>query len=160
MVTEVQGKHSFGNTIRSEEKVVLAVASLGIASLLIEGGRTAHSRFKIPLNIYENSTCGINKNSFLAELIFHTDLVVWDEAPMNHKYVFEAVDRTFRDIMQCEDPKNLEKPFGGKTVLLRGDFRQVLPVLPKKGREDVVMASISKSYLWRQCTIFKLDQNM
>lgn len=41
----------------SDGKIVVAVASSGIASLLIEGGRTTHSRFKIPLNIDENSRC-------------------------------------------------------------------------------------------------------
>jgi len=30
----------------------------------------------------------------LAELIRATDLIVWDEAPIMHKYVFEAVNRT------------------------------------------------------------------
>lgn len=148
------------SSLRSEGKVVLAVASSGIASLLIEGGRTAHSRFKVPINIDENSTCDIKQKTFLAELIAQTDLVVWDEAPMNHKHVFEAVDRSFRDIMRLKDQSNLDKPFGGKTVLLGGDFRQILPVLPNKGRADVVMASINNSYLWDDCVVFKLDQNM
>ena len=49
------------NGIRSEGKIVLAVASSGIASLLLSGGRTAHSRFKIPINIEECSTCRISK---------------------------------------------------------------------------------------------------
>jgi hypothetical protein len=31
----------------------------GIAALLIPGGRTAHSRFAIPINIHETSTCEI-----------------------------------------------------------------------------------------------------
>ena len=35
--------------LRSEGKIVLAVASCGIAALLLQGGRTAHSRFHIPL---------------------------------------------------------------------------------------------------------------
>ncbi|XP_017227630.2 uncharacterized protein LOC108192562 isoform X3 [Daucus carota subsp. sativus] len=148
------------NTLRSEGKIVLAVASSGIASLLIEGGRTAHSRFKIPIDIDENSTCDIKQQSFLAELIVQSDLIVWDEAPMNHKHVFEAVDRSIRDLMRHKDENNLTKPFGGKTVLLGGDFRQILPVLPRKGREDIVMASINKSYLWDYCKVFKLDKNM
>lgn len=54
----------------------------------------------------------------------------------------------------------MDKPFGGKTVLLGGDFRQILPVLPKKGREDIVMASINRSYLWNYYKIFILEQNM
>ena len=39
------------SAIKSCGHVVLAVASSGIASFLLLGGRTAHSRFKIPLNV-------------------------------------------------------------------------------------------------------------
>lgn len=101
----------------------------------------AHSRFKVLININKK------QKLFLAELIVQADLLIWDEAPLNHKHVFEAVDRSFRDIMRQEDKNNLNKPFGGKTVLLGGDFRQILPVLPGKGRADIVLASINSSYL-------------
>ena len=47
--------------IRSEGRIVLAVASSGIASLLLPGGRTAHSRFKIPLIVNDCSMCEIKK---------------------------------------------------------------------------------------------------
>ena len=43
--------------IRSEGKIALAVATSGIAALLLPGGRTAHSRFGLPLDITEHSTC-------------------------------------------------------------------------------------------------------
>lgn len=79
---------------------------------------------------------------------------------MNRRHVFEAVDRSICDLMRHKDVNNLDKPFGGKTVLLGGDFRQILPVLPKKGREDIVMASVNKSYLWKDCEVFRLDKNM
>lgn len=53
------GKTLFWSTIisrlRSEGKIVLVVASSGITSLLMEGGRTVHSRFKIPIEIDEFS---------------------------------------------------------------------------------------------------------
>ncbi len=40
-----------------EGHVALVVASSGIVALLLDGGRTAHSRFKIPVgNLHENST--------------------------------------------------------------------------------------------------------
>ncbi|KAL3639082.1 hypothetical protein CASFOL_016989 [Castilleja foliolosa] len=42
---------------RSVGKIVLAVAASGIASLLLPAGRTAHSRFKIPIDLTEQSTC-------------------------------------------------------------------------------------------------------
>ena len=45
--------------IRSEGGIVLCVASTGLAAQNLEGGRTAHSRFKIPIDILEDSTCSI-----------------------------------------------------------------------------------------------------
>ncbi|KAJ1288125.1 hypothetical protein BS78_02G065900 [Paspalum vaginatum] len=48
-------------SLRSEGKIVLAIASSGIAALLLPGGRTAHSRFHIPLNINSESTCDIKQ---------------------------------------------------------------------------------------------------
>ena len=53
------------NTLRSEDKIVLAVASSGIPSLLLPSGRTAHSRFKLPLELTDESMCFINKNTLL-----------------------------------------------------------------------------------------------
>ncbi|KAL1337471.1 hypothetical protein AAHE18_10G141300 [Arachis hypogaea] len=56
------GKTFVWNTIsaalRSKGQIVLTVASSGIASLLLPGGRTAHSRFAIPLTPDEYSTYG------------------------------------------------------------------------------------------------------
>jgi hypothetical protein len=71
----------------SQAKIVLCVASSGIAALLLKGGRTAHSTFKIPILIHESSTCGISKSSKHAELICAADLVIWDEAPMQHHHI-------------------------------------------------------------------------
>lgn len=72
---------------------------LGIASLLLPGGRTTHSRFVIPLELMENSTCGIKQNTHLAELMQEVRLIIWDEAPMTQRYAFEALDKTLRDIL-------------------------------------------------------------
>ncbi|WOG82236.1 hypothetical protein DCAR_0101398 [Daucus carota subsp. sativus] len=121
-------------TLRSEGKIVLPVASSGIASLLMEGGRTAHLRFKIPIDVNEFSCCDIKQNTHLAELICNTGLVIWDEAPMTNRFVFEVVDRTFRDIRSKINEESRLLPFGGLTMVLGGDFRQILPVIPRKGR--------------------------
>ncbi|MCH86130.1 helicase-like protein, partial [Trifolium medium] len=141
--------------LRSTGNIVLAVASSGIASLLIPGGRTAHSRFAIPLNVNEYSTCEICPKSPLADLIRRAKLIIWDEAPMMHRHCFEAVDRTLKDIMQ----KN-RFPFGGKVVVLGGDFRQILPVIPKGTRHDIVHSTINSSPLWRFCEVLTLTTNM
>jgi len=93
------GKTFLFNTIlakvRSQKNIALAVASSGIAALLLDGGRTAHSRFKIPLKLTETSLLNISQQSDLAELIKATKLIIWDEAPMAHRFAFEAVDKTF-----------------------------------------------------------------
>ncbi|KAF8235242.1 hypothetical protein L208DRAFT_1542479, partial [Tricholoma matsutake] len=60
----------------SQAKIVLCVASSGIAALLLKGGRTAHSTFKISIPIHESSTCGLSKTSKHAELICAADLVI------------------------------------------------------------------------------------
>lgn len=86
------------SSVRSSGNIAVAVASSGIAALLMIGGRTAHSRFKIPLKLNESSTCNISRNSKEAQLINLSKLFIWDEAPMIHKFAFEALDRTFRDI--------------------------------------------------------------
>jgi len=41
---------------------------------------------------------------------------------MTSKYALHIMDRTLRDIM------NNDLPFGGKIVMLGGDFRQPLPI--------------------------------
>jgi ATP-dependent DNA helicase PIF1 len=116
--------------MRSKGEIVLTVASSGIAALLIPVVRTTHSRFGIPFIIDECSTCGIKPNTPLAQLISRAKLIIWDDAP----YDFEAVDRTLMDVLQDHNNRRLDIPFGGKVVVLDGDFRQILPVIPKGTR--------------------------
>ncbi|XP_031091013.1 uncharacterized protein LOC115996011 [Ipomoea triloba] len=84
--------------IRAKGHIVINVASSGIASLLLPGGRTAHS--------------------------------------------------------------SDSKTFGGKTVVLGGDFRQILPVVPKGSRQDIVSAAINSSYPWTHCRVMRLTKNL
>ncbi|XP_057544039.1 uncharacterized protein LOC130823436 [Amaranthus tricolor] len=113
--------------IRSKGDIVLPVASSGIASLLLLGGRTAHSRFGIPLIATPDSMCrGITPGSDLTSLLNKTKLIIWDEAPMTNKYCFEALDRSMRDALRDSNGIASDSPFAGKVVVFRGDFRQVL----------------------------------
>ncbi|VDI62821.1 Hypothetical predicted protein [Mytilus galloprovincialis] len=140
--------------VRSEHRVALAVASSGIAAELLSGGRTAHSTFKIPIPILETSTCNISKQSILAESIRTASIIIWDEAPMVHKHVIECVHRTFCDIMECNDP------FGGKIVMLGGDFRQILPVIRHGRQADIVESNLKRSFLWQNIQTLHLTINM
>ncbi|GJZ60891.1 DNA helicase [Tanacetum coccineum] len=141
--------------LRADGRIVLAVASSGVASLLLPAGRTAHSRFKLPLDLTDTSVCSIKKNTQLATLIKETSLIVWDESPMNDRRCFETLDRTLRDILDM--PNTL---FGGKTVMLGGDFRQTLPVKKQASRNELIGSSIAKSYLWQHFKLHRLTKNM
>jgi hypothetical protein len=88
--------------LRSEKKIVLAIASSGVASLLLPKGRTTHSRFKIPFVLNETGVCSIKRGTMLAELIKVSTLIIWDGAPMTHRHCFEALDRTLLDILSKE----------------------------------------------------------
>lgn len=144
------------STVRADDRVALSVASSGIAALLLEGGRTGHSRFKIPVgDVCETSTCGIPAIGELAELIGAADIIVWDEAPMCHRHVFEAVDRTLKDVLQVPDVL-----FGGKVFVMGGDFRQILPIVPKGTRGQIVRAALNTSPLWLQVRVYNLHVNM
>nr|XP_010911417.1 uncharacterized protein LOC105037453 [Elaeis guineensis] len=103
-------------SLRSQENIVLNIASSRIASLLLPGGRTAHSRFGIPLQINKDSVCNIRQGSDLAELLVHTQLIIWDEAPMTNKFCFEALDRSLRDIMRFSNPECANQPFGDNPI--------------------------------------------
>jgi len=96
----------------------------------------------------------------LAELIQVASLVIWDEAPMTNRRYFEALDRTMKDILSEHKPDNAMLPFGGKPVVLGGDFRQILPVVRKGSRAAVVGASITNSRLWKHVVLLKLHTNM
>jgi hypothetical protein len=67
------GKAFLWNTlianIRLKGKIVLAVDSSGVASLLMPKGRTAHSRLKIPFDMNETAMCTIRRGTMLPELI-------------------------------------------------------------------------------------------
>ena len=86
------GKTYVCNTIAAAVRAMgcpaLCVASSGIAALLLDGGRTAHSRFKIPIPVFDTSFCGISRNTNLKELIRLTKVIIWDKAPMPYSYIW------------------------------------------------------------------------
>ncbi|KAM0831552.1 hypothetical protein ACQ4PT_065453 [Festuca glaucescens] len=158
------GKTFLSNVIiaylRGQKKIVLTVASSGVAALLLVGGRTAHSRFKIPLQIDDNSFCDIKRGTNLAKLLKETCLVIWDEALMTSRKCFEALDRTLRDVLSVDDPLLADVPFGGKVVVLGGDLRQILPVIEGGSRPQIIDAAITQSPLWKSVVPLTLSENM
>ena len=90
----------------------------------------------------------------MSQLINQARLIIWDEAPMAHRFTFEAVDRAFRDLRDSEDP------FGDIVFVMGGDFRQILPVVVRGSRSQIVNACIKSSKLWDDVYMMNLTINM
>ncbi|XP_054091709.1 ATP-dependent DNA helicase PIF1-like [Zeugodacus cucurbitae] len=134
---------------RGQGGIALALASTGIAATLLEGGR-------LPLNsqIHEGPVCNISKQSAMAQVLKKCKLIIWDECTMAHKRSLEALDRTLRDL------RYNNRCFGGVMILLAGDFRQTLPVIPKSTAADELNACLKSSHLWRFVKTISLTMNM
>jgi len=69
---------------------------------------------------------------------------------MTNIYCSEALDRTLKDILDCD------APFGGKVMIMGGDFRQVLSVIQKDSKEQMISTCIIRSYLWVNTKVLHL----
>ncbi|XP_053566967.1 uncharacterized protein LOC128656828 [Bombina bombina] len=135
------------STLRGRTDGVLPVASTGIAANLLDGGRTYHSQFKLPIPLLDTSTSNISMTTKDAELIHNAQLLIWDEASMTPGIALKCVNKLLQEIMQNN------KPFGG-------DFRQTLPVLPHGNKSAIVEATIKFYDHWDKFKIFKLHNNV
>lgn len=87
---------------------------------------------------------------------------------MAHKHIFKAVEHLVTDCMslnkavnQTEYPTSNQKiEFGGKLVIFGGDFRQVLPVIARGNRSQIVNSTIKKNSFWKNTKMVKLTENM
>ncbi|XP_075507542.1 uncharacterized protein LOC142544372 [Primulina tabacum] len=146
--------HSMLAHLRKMGKIIIAVATSGIAATLLAVGKTAHSHFQIPLRPTASTLCKIKKQTELADIIRRALVIVCDEAPIANRYAFESVSKSFQDIMENQIA------FGGKTMVFGGDFRQVLTVVKRGSKAEQIAASISRSTFWNCVKIIHLQQNM
>ncbi|GFT73278.1 ATP-dependent DNA helicase [Trichonephila clavipes] len=79
----------------------------------------------------------------MATVLKRCKIIIWDECTMAHKHSLEALNRILKDI------KNSDKLFGGTLLVLSGDFRQTLPVIPRSTYADEINACLKSSPLWR-----------
>ena len=73
---------------------------------------------------------------------------------MCYRHCIETVDRSLGDLMQTD------RSFAGKFLVLAGDFRQILPVVPGGSRGQIVSACVKDSPLYRECRFLRLTENM
>jgi hypothetical protein len=71
--------------LRGQNRAYSCLIKNCIFALLLLGGRTAHSRFKIPIDLHDELTYNITQQMKVAELVRKVNLIIWDEAPMMHR---------------------------------------------------------------------------
>nr|XP_016480722.1 PREDICTED: uncharacterized protein LOC107801838 [Nicotiana tabacum] len=137
-----------------ESRIALTTTTSDVEASILPGGRTAHSRFKMPIDIDDNFHCNIIKQSSLIRIIRDVKLIVWDEASMAKKNMIEALDALLRDIMDNDTM------FSGKVVAFGGDFKQTLPVVRNGKKEDFIHQSLLYSEIWNKLEKLCLSENM
>jgi ATP-dependent DNA helicase PIF1 len=156
IATACAGSGVFNFSPCSSMQILTLSYFTGIAAMNMPHGRTAHLTFGITPVIHQNSVSSIAKHSQKADVLKKATLIMWDETPMTHQHALESVDRLLKYLMDS----NL--PFGGKGVVLGGDFFQVLLVVRKGSHPQIVNARIVNSNCWSyfQRNVFCLSVNM
>ena len=131
-----------------------AFATTGIAADLLKGGRTVHSGFKIPLSAVETSVSSMKVSSFDSNKLHDACLIIIDEASMLSSQSLRIIDQLLKEIM------NDVRPFGGKTLMLGGDFRHTSNIVLHGTAMDILEVCIKSSPLWRYVKKRSLISNM
>ncbi|GJY90567.1 DNA helicase [Tanacetum coccineum] len=118
---------------------------------------TSHDMPKRVSETVQIPDCHLNNDSLQGYTLYEIEVILnnYDEAPMNDRRCFEVLDRTLRDILN--KPSSL---FGGKSVLLGGDFWKTLLVKKGTSKMEVIASCICDSQLWSSFKIFTLEKNM
>ena len=111
-------------------KVVGVICSSGIACHVFDRGTasTVHSFYGLSTaelpwrQLLDRSLA----NSLIRDRVKALDVIIWDEASMSSKRMFELVNFLHHELATDEFSKSL--PFAGKQVILVGEFLQLQPV--------------------------------
>ncbi|KZS08018.1 Uncharacterized protein APZ42_028147 [Daphnia magna] len=111
--------------------------------------------FKIYPPITETKRSKIEEGTYNAQMIRNASLIISDEASMKTNHALDTINHLFQTVM-----KNRVDPYGGKVLLLGGDFRQCLPVVRHGNRVQVAEVTIINNATWPHFHELRLVQNM
>ena len=137
------------HAVRGQGQVALACAWSGVAATLLEGGRTCHSTFGLPVPMpREAVSCSISAQSGRAEVLRMAKLIIWDEAPMSPEEAVTAADNLLRDLT------GIDALFGGKIANVQERFVKRFSETNSKIQPCVricsnnMLRAVAKSLLW------------
>ena len=123
-------------------------APTGIAAVNI-GGSTIHSFMCFAPGPMNEETIGTVSNKHRKALIRNAEIIVIDEIYMVRGDLFWAIDHRLRQIATNGDKK---KPFGGKQIILVGDFFQLPPVVKSEEEERVLIETFGGIFAFQTKT--------
>lgn len=122
---------------RRTSKNCVFLAPTGIAAVNI-GGSTIHSFLRLAPGLMAEDSIESIGNKKQRELIRSVEVVIIDEISMVRSDLFWAVDYRLRQVSQGRSKK---QPFGGKQVILVGDFYQLPPVVKSEEEERFIKST-------------------
>lgn len=114
-----------------------------------------HSSFGLPVPINETSVSRITPTSNAGKLLKDASLFIIDECTMASNHALNTIDKLLRELTGYTNV-----PFGGKTFLLGGDFRQCLNIIPHALRPAIVQGCLKFADGWKHFQAMKLVNNM
>ena len=139
--------------VTSLNRYVKCMAWTGIASQLLPGGSTCHYTLGLPMEMTANCTSSLNIDDGKADALRRASVLIWDEISMGHRQSIRIMDEVLRKIT------GIDEPFGGKLVILGGDFHQLLPVVPAANNAEAASVSACYAPLWDQFQVHHLQEN-
>lgn len=131
--------------MKAQRLRVLPCATTGIAAELLIEGSTVHRRFGVPNDVKHDTQPRIPRHSNYSMLLNAAQLIIIDEVSMQDRYVLEYLDRLLRSITEHYS----HIPFGGKAIIIGGDWKQLMPVVPGKDEANQFARSVKSSQLYR-----------
>jgi len=106
-----------------------------------------HSAFGIPIKCHKDASSKLLHHSKrdAGYKLWQTKVIIWDESSMIHCFQFNCVYKLFKELAVRWFPANSRLPFGGKIVIIGGDFRQILPVVSLRNESEIKKCIIKSS---------------
>jgi len=101
---------------------------MGMAANLMPDGRTMHKNFGLPFDLDRNASSNAKPNNKCGKELLETDVFIIDEISMVPKFALEIIDKKLKELT------NVNLPFGGRIMIIGGDFKQILPIQRRAGR--------------------------
>lgn len=117
------GKSTLIKHIKDQGNNMVFLAPTGlVANSGVVQGKTIHSFFKLPISKPFPDYWVTKISHYNVDILRRANVVVIDEASMVRSDILQTVDNTMRDKL------GVDKPFGGKQMILVGDFYQLPPI--------------------------------